>query len=327
MERRAVIDIGSNTIHLLVADWDGTAMTAIHDLRFRAGLGGTVRTHGAVGPQRTGEVAAVVHRYAVAARRYGARELALVGTQALRAAADRDAVIATLEAAAGAPVSLLPPAQEAALCLAGAALEPLPTPPFLFVDIGGGSCDFALVEPWGITAAASLPQGSSSLGDCLADDPPRPEQVASVRAVIARCLADLPLPCPVGHTGLLATGGAARRVRRQAGGAAHPHAGTAAAVLPNVVERLLSEPCGRWPHPLKRPDRAQMTRAGALVLAAVVERFRAPWWWVSAHGLREGVLWQLAQGCRPDEPVELAARLAGEQRTAGENSLTWTPTT
>ena len=104
------------------------------------------------------------------AHEQGAARVLLLATHAVRVAADRAAVVAALEVAAGAPLSVLSPECEAALCLSGAALDPLPAPPFLLADIGGGSTDLALVTAEGVVAARSLPVGSGVLASAVGMD-------------------------------------------------------------------------------------------------------------------------------------------------------------
>lgn len=317
-DRAAVIDVGSNTLHLLVADSDGQHVTPVHDLRVHAALGPRVATGGAVGQARIRKVADDVRRFAAQARGYGAREILLVGTHAVRAAEDRIALIEAMEKAAGTRLYLLDPAQEAALCLTGAAIDPLPVPPFILADIGGGSTDIALVGLDGIAGAESIAIGSGVLSSvCMADDPPGAVNVrvadAAVRDMISFPLSDGFSTVPE----IVVTGGAARKLRRQFGATAHAIHGYQTARLLPVIETLLSTPSMRWPHPFKDPDRARIVRGGAVILRQILLKWQAPAWRVSFYGLREGALRAHALGRFPDGPPILAS--AGSVNSNGRH--------
>jgi exopolyphosphatase/guanosine-5'-triphosphate,3'-diphosphate pyrophosphatase len=300
-QRAAVIDVGSNTLHLLVADCDAGSVHAVHDLRVRTGLGAAVAAAGAFGEAAIHQTAATVHRFAGQAQEQGAGHLLLLATHAVRVAADRGAVIAALEAAAGVPLTLLTPEGEAALCLSGAGLDPLPPPPFLLADIGGGSTDLAFVTGEGVAVARSLPIGSGVLAArYLTADPPEPECVRAAMDSVDALLVGVELDEQKEIPEIVVTGGAARRLRRQYGAAAHVTHAAPAPRLESVIDRLQDEPSDAWPHPLKSRERVQITRAGAIIFRAVLHRWYIDAWRVSSFGLREGALRYLAAGLRLD---------------------------
>ena len=298
MARRAgVIDVGSNTLHLLVAEYENGHVRPVHDLRVRAGLGAAVSAGGALGDKRIRELAREVRRFAGQARSQDADDLLLLATQAVRAADDRRAVVRALEAAARTPLHVLSPEGEAVLCLAGAGLEPLPPPPFLLADIGGGSCDLAAVVSSGVVCARSLPIGSGVLAArCLIGDPPEPAWLRGATAVIDAMLESVEFGEGSGFPEIVVTGGAGRRLRRQFGADTHAaHAELTERLLP-FIERLLTEPADHWPHPLKDPERTAITRAGAVVLRSILLRWGITGWRISSFGLREGALRYHAMG-------------------------------
>jgi exopolyphosphatase/guanosine-5'-triphosphate,3'-diphosphate pyrophosphatase len=297
VRRAAVIDVGSNTLHLLVADCAPGAVHAVHDLRLPSRLGVAAAGTGRVGEAATRDLVAAVERFRRQALHYGAEDLLLVATEGVRAVQDRDAVIAALEEAAGVRLVLLSPEGEAELCLAGAALDPLPDPPFLIADIGGGSSDLAVVGAEGVVRAQSLPIGSGVLvARGLGGDPPTRRRARAATATVEALLDSVDLGEPVTLPEVVVTGGAARRLRRQYGAGAHAdHAAPADRLLP-LVDRLLAQPAARWPHPLKDPERAEITRAGAVILRALVLRWYISSWRVSSYGLREGALRYYAEG-------------------------------
>lgn len=297
--RLAVIDVGSNTLHLLVADCDAPRVAAVHDLRLQSGLGAVVSTTGAIGDKRLKAAAVAVRRFAAQARRFGAEDMLLVATEAVRAAADRRTVIRELEAAARTRMHLLSPEQEAILCLAGAGLEPLPAPPFLLADIGGGSCDLAVVGVDGVVAARTLAIGSGVLAArCLAGDPPSRAWIEGADAVARSMVADAGFGEAATFPEIVVTGGAGRRLRRQCGLPPHAIAGSSTIRLLPRIERLLAEPAAVWHHPIQNQERAAVVRGGAVLLRALLLRWQIPAWRASSYGLREGALRLHAQGGR-----------------------------
>ena len=293
-QRAAVIDIGSNTIHLLVADCRPNAIRPIRDLRVRARLGIAVADAGVLGTMRIRAAASVVRTFAAEARAWRAGEIMVLGTHAVRAAADRGALADAVETATGLRVHVLTPEQEATLCLAGASLGPLPAAPFLSVDIGGGSCDVAAVGASGVRGITSVPVGSGVLAARDFDgDPPSAAKVDRASERLA-ALFEAALPGHAEFPEAVATGGAARRVGRQLTDRQGTAAGEASQLL-NVVARLLHSPSTRWPHPVK-PARAATARAGGAILRTIIIRWRIPQWRISPYGLREGALALRARG-------------------------------
>ena len=314
-QRAAVIDIGSNTIHLLVADCRPNAIWPIRDLRVRARLGIAVADKGALGAMRIRAAASVVRTFAAEAHAWRAREIMVLGTHAVRAAADRGALANAVEAATGLQVHVLTPAQEAALCLAGASLGPLPRPPFLSVDIGGGSCDVAAVDATGIRGITSVAVGSGVLAARDLDgDPPSLTQVHRTAARLGTLFKSA-LPGFAEFPEAVATGGAARRVRRQL----TERQGTVTGQTPhllNVVDQLLRAPTIEWPHPVKAA-RAATARAGGMILRTIMIRWHVVRWRVSPYGLREGALALLARGESLDAAAMPYARSAHRQVLEG----------
>ena len=171
----AVIDIGTNTTRLLVAEVSGGRLEEVVQRRhFIAPIPGKERMLGEL-----------VEAEAALARAEGAEEVVVVGTAALRALP----AVRTLERAcerAGGGLEILSERREAELAFLGATfgLEEAGEP-VAVVDVGGGSTEVAVGLPgeapdwW-----ASRPIGSRKLTDrALLDDPPSAEQIGAALAV------------------------------------------------------------------------------------------------------------------------------------------------
>lgn len=308
--RGAVIDIGSNTIHLLVADYGQGRIRPILDRRVRAGLGVAVANGAALGIGRIHGVASVVRAFAAEAREHRAGEIIVLGTHAVRVAPNRRALIKAIEAEAGVVVHVLSPEQEAVLCVAGAGLEPLPQPPFLSADIGGGSCDMAAVDTAGVRRVASLPVGSGVLAAReLHGDPPQPAEVERTARRLGRLLTATDLAGYPSFSEVVVTGGAARRLGRQVreeGGAG----GRPMALLLETIRLLLQKPSAAWPRAAK-PELAAIVRAGGMILQAIAVRWEVRRWRISPYGLREGALAFRAHGLSLEAAVPVGGPAGG----------------
>src|SRR5437762_998505 len=140
--RVAAIDLGSNTVRLLVADVAPGATgwrTVLAEQRVTR-LGEGMRTTGALSEAATARTAAAVIEYVERSRSAGAARVAIVATSAVRDAVNSRAFVEHLERASGIDVRVVSGDEEARLTLAGivAGIGRLPGVAVAF-DIGGGS--------------------------------------------------------------------------------------------------------------------------------------------------------------------------------------------
>ena len=133
----AVVDVGSNTVRLLVTGDGGELLS----LRERLRLGESVERHGAIPEPKLAELAACVARFAAAARAEGASTLEVLVTSPGRQAANGHELAEALTAAARAPVRILTSREEGRLAFVGALAGANVTgrKRVAVVDVGGGS--------------------------------------------------------------------------------------------------------------------------------------------------------------------------------------------
>ncbi len=169
----ATVDLGSNSVHLLVAVVAGHRLQPLVDESVFLGLGSAVGERGYLGEAARGELTATLVRYADAARRLGATTITFLGTEPIRRAADAAAIVHEVVTATGAPLHVVSHEEEAYLTLIGVT-EGMPvTQPTLVVDVGGGSSEFCIVDPVHPARAAGLQLGSARLTDrFVSHDPP-----------------------------------------------------------------------------------------------------------------------------------------------------------
>jgi exopolyphosphatase/guanosine-5'-triphosphate,3'-diphosphate pyrophosphatase len=291
--RCAVIDIGSNTTRLLVAEPDSKRPGALVEVaahRTFVRLTTDERRHG-IPPEKAKAIAEAVAEQAKAARASGIVALRVVATAALRGAPEHDALIARLGAAAGVPVEILSGEEEARLAFSGAtaSLVGWAGPVLgsvLVADVGGGSTELAWGAPGGApTWWASLPIGSSALAEAhLHGDPPTAAELDAARVEAAAAIAAA--GCPAADVAW-AVGGSATSLRRLCG----PQ--LTAAAFDDAIGRTVASPAQRAAFDLGlHVERIRLLPAGLLLLAEVARAAQCPLQ-VGCGGLREGVILDL----------------------------------
>jgi exopolyphosphatase/guanosine-5'-triphosphate,3'-diphosphate pyrophosphatase len=283
--RCACIDIGSNTTRLLVAEPANGRLREIVAERAFTLMGAGGATPCAVGPDKIGEVAAVVARQVRIAGELGAASLRVVATAAVRGALDRAALAAAIDAACGARLEILDSHDEARLAFRGAIGMLVECPPGLLgvVDVGGGSTELvAGTSEGGVTWSVSLPLGSSGLAhSALLSDPPTASELARVRETLTARFAEVDAPRPAVA---YAVGGSATSMQRLMGAELDP------AALERGLQALVTRPAAELAPVLGlHPERTRLLPAAILLLEAASQALRTPLRFAGG-GLREGVV-------------------------------------
>jgi exopolyphosphatase/guanosine-5'-triphosphate,3'-diphosphate pyrophosphatase len=282
MTARAAIDIGTNSVRLLVVD-DG------RDLERRA-----VITRLGEGVDRTGELSDAAMERTLATLvdfrdvldGYGVEAPRVVATSAARDARNRDTFFAAATDVLGAPPELLPGDQEARLSFEGAvaALDPAEGP-FLVVDIGGGSTELA-VGTSTADSVYSMNVGAVRLTELqLHHDPPQPEELTNALGLVEDRLDDALRAVPAAEDArtLVGVGGTITTVAAiEIGLAVYDRDRVhgfrlSRAAAEDVFRTLATEPLADRKHnPGLHADRADVIVGGCVVLVGVMRRLRAP---------------------------------------------------
>jgi exopolyphosphatase/guanosine-5'-triphosphate,3'-diphosphate pyrophosphatase len=147
----ASIDVGSNTIRLLIGAVEGERITGIHSGRRITRLGNKVNETGKLQDKNMEDSIAVLKEFASAITHYGVRYTKAVGTSALREAMNADLFIKKTFGETGIMIEIISGEQEAALTLKGI-LASLPMAGYtipestLIVDMGGGSTEWISIQ-------------------------------------------------------------------------------------------------------------------------------------------------------------------------------------
>lgn len=287
----AVIDAGTNSVHLVVAAAAGSRIRSVRDEKAYVGLGPAVE-RGSLGPAADALVESI-GRFVTIARDAGADRIAIVGTEPLRRVGDADAVARRTLDETGIRLDVVSHEEEGLLTLLGVTLGQPVDDELLVADVGGGSLELVIASPGAPPRAVGLRLGSARLVERLADhDPPTREDVAAMIAAAADALALAPDASPAR---MVAVGGAATNllaVARTSSDAAWLDRELIRAVL----DRLLAEPAATAAERLGlHPVRARVLPAGGSILIALLDRYGVDRVSVSDASLREGVVLALAR--------------------------------
>lgn len=187
--RTAIIDLGTNTFHLLISD----GLKPLHEERraVRLGMGGINK--GLITPEAVIRAMDCLRAYAGLARSYGAEKILAFGTSALRNAENREEVCERINTETGILVRVISGEEEATLIWEGirSALD-IGDTPGLIVDIGGGSVEFILATSERMIWKRSLEIGGQRLMEKFQHhDPILPEEIAAVEAYLEVSLVEV----------------------------------------------------------------------------------------------------------------------------------------
>jgi exopolyphosphatase/guanosine-5'-triphosphate,3'-diphosphate pyrophosphatase len=281
----AVVDVGANTLRLLVATRDDRGrIEPIREDRRQLGLGEELeRTGGFIGDEKLQAVAEASERHVRRALKLGSSRTVVLVTSPGRQARNGAALVAALRTATECDVRVLDADEEGTLAWHGAvAASPAPLPETVAVcDVGGGSAQVVVgTLDKGPTWSRSLDLGSLRLTKrFFAHDPPLGVELANASAEVARRFAEIVPPLPAAA---LATGGTARALRRIVGRELDRDGmATAVRLLASRPSREIARDFG-----IDR-QRARTVTAGTIVLAEVQRRLCVPFT-AARGGLREG---------------------------------------
>jgi len=181
--RRAVIDVGTNSIKLLVADVAGHDVRPVWEGSIQTRLGqGFYETH-RLQPEPIAQTAEAVLAFAETAERNKATSIRVIATSAARDAVNPGDLLSAIESASALRVEIISGDQEAEWAFRGVTTDPtLARQPLLLLDVGGGSTEFILGQGEHKHFAHSFPLGTVRLLEKIpVSDPPSPEELAACR--------------------------------------------------------------------------------------------------------------------------------------------------
>ncbi len=292
----AVIDVGSNTIHLLVGDVENGAVLPVTGEKVSARLGSGVDETGRIEEARIPVAAEAISLFARLAALNGAPEPAVLATSAVRDAKNGPDLCREVLVKVGLEVQLVSGDEEALLGFRGAVSALGPDfsweAPALVVDLGGGSAQLILGDGTdGPERQVSLPLGSNRTTERFTrHDPPEAGELESLSDAVIEMLPEWDLP---EGTEAVAIGGSARAVLRL----------TKDRLTVERLRMLAAEISQKPAAMLAReeglaPERARVMPAAITTLATILERFNRPRLTVTRGGIREGAILTMAEEAR-----------------------------
>lgn len=299
--RLGVIDVGSNTVHLLVVDaHPGASPVPYHAQRDTLRLMRYLDADGAIVEEGVQRLITSIRAAAQTVRDIGVDDMMATATSAIREASNGEEVLARIEREAGVKLDVLSGDDEARITmLAVRRWLGWSAGEILLFDIGGGSFEIAQGADEYPDVQVSLPLGAGrSTIRFLSEDPPPREAVSALRAharaeftrVRDELFADRPKP-----TRVVGTSKTIRSLARLIGGPPDPETGDLAQlhyVGLREWEPTLREMPGsvREYLPGVTPERGYQFLAGAIVLRTAMKVFGVDTLTPSPWALREGIV-------------------------------------
>ncbi len=287
--RLAAIDVGSNTIHMLLASCGpGLPPRQLYRRREFVQLGLDVALVGRIEEERLTRAARTLAAQVSEAHRRGAERVAVGGTQALRSAENGAEVAEVLARSAGIPrVVIVPPQEEAQLAFDGATMA-VPGPELvLLLDIGGASTQAALGRARGLCSDHSLALGSGTISAFASGDPPSAEEWRRMQREVSERIPDM-VPPPPG-TLVLGTGGTITNLPRILG--RPKNSSLRLRDVEQVIEIFREVPVLDLAQRTGMDqERVRLCRGGSLILAQLMDLLRLSSVRCSERGLRDGMV-------------------------------------
>ena len=301
--RRAVIDVGTNSVKLLVAEVEGQFVQPLWEEGHQTRLGEGFYQARSLQPQAIAHTARAVAKFAEKARLYQAETIRVIATSAARDAVNQQELLDAVEKASGLSVEVISGEQEAELAYRGVTTDPaFAQQRLLIMDAGGGSTEFILGQGEQRLFQQSFPLGAVRLLEQIKPgDPPAESELRRCRAWLHDFVGQQVGPAmtlnhpALGRDGtrLVGTGGTATILARMECGQNNydrvriEATRLSAEALSRWVERLWSLPLAERRQIVGLPpERADVILMGAAIYEAALRELGFAEFSVSTRGLR-----------------------------------------
>ncbi|MBV8818142.1 MAG: Ppx/GppA family phosphatase [Acidobacteriaceae bacterium] len=303
MPRYAAVDIGSNSVRMMVAEVAGGRTTILAQDRQVTRLGSGVFQDGRIAPEATRFVCDQLERMAETFKTYELAGVRAVATSAVRDASNQQEFLQRAQAALGAPIEIISGQEEARLVHLGVeSRQPEKTLRTLIIDVGGGSTEYIVNDRGNFASPFSRPLGAVRLTTAfLKHDPPSTLELRQMNDYI---LEKLVIPArkiqpPLDRT--IATSATAAAIVCAVNGIPRSRREEAdqmtatQARIRELYEQLIAlDVAGRRNLVGIGPRRAELIIAGTAVFLRSLEVFHQDALFYSVAGVRDGVIADLA---------------------------------
>jgi exopolyphosphatase / guanosine-5'-triphosphate,3'-diphosphate pyrophosphatase len=284
----AAVDLGSTSVHLLVARVVEHRIEPLVDESLFLGLGEAVQARGVLSAIERERLVDVLAEYTWTAREAAATVITFVGTEPLRRLADSSRIVGDVDAATGVPLHVLSHEEEAFLTLIGVTEGRPVEHEVLVVDIGGGSSEFVSVGPGRRAVAVGVRVGAARLTRAfVAGDPPTVAELATLRTAATQAVEAAPASRP---TEVILVGGTASNLLKIV-----PDGPASRQLSTHDLETAFAVVAGHSAEDvaaefLVKPVRARILGAGAAIVEAIMARNDVSTVRVADGGVREGTV-------------------------------------
>ncbi len=306
----AGIDIGTNSLRLLIAETSRGSFQEIHSDRRITRLGQNLDHTGSLAEEARARTLEALLDFSRRIRQHGAQFISAIGTSALRKASNSRQFIEEVKKKTELDIRVITGAEEARLTLLGVAYSlkgmrgknSNPLAASLVIDIGGGSTEIIISRLGEHPAIASLPLGAVYLTErFITNDPPSRADVALLRSAVRKELDDrFPAMQPVPSSIFVGTAGTITTLAAiDQGLAVYDPRKINRFILTRDVIDDIAEKLSRMTLSERRDirglelGREDIILAGAVVAQEIMVRFGYTSMLVSDWGLREGILLDL----------------------------------
>ncbi len=290
----STVDIGSNTLHLLVADTNEGSIHRVTDVNEWLNLGEVVAREGEVPLPLQDQLIETLDVYRSQAKADRAERFYVFGTEAMRTAKNAKKVLKRIRVEVGVEVDLVSGQREAELGIAGVLVDSDGADEMIVAEVGGGSAQVAFARGGELVDDTSLPLGTGTLSARMGlFFPCREEKVQKLTEMIRKEIARAPEHPEVEQ--ITASGGVARGIWR----ALHADSDREIAIqeldyLIWATQRLAIDQIGiRFQ---VKPRRAATLLPGAIIFREILRKYKRDRMLVSRFGVREGAVLQMATG-------------------------------
>ncbi|SIQ49792.1 Ppx/GppA phosphatase [Paracoccus thiocyanatus] len=313
LSRVGVVDVGSNSIRMVVFDGAARSPAYFYNEKVMAGLGSGLATTGRLNPEGVRRGMSALRRFAVLAESMGIKQLTCVATAAVREAEDGPAFRKAVEKETGLRLHVIEGEEEARLSAQGVLLG-WPDARGLVCDIGGNSMELAEVADGKVGRRISTPLG-----------PFRLQQVkggaSGLRDHIRNAIEDAAERLGRGHEQIYLVGGSWRAIARlDMERAKYPMTVLHEYRLsPTAVADTVKWIAGKSMSEMRAmtgisQSRMELVPLASQVLRQLVQAMQPKSLAVSSYGIREGLLYeQMPSGLRSRDPLIEAARFSERQ--------------
>jgi exopolyphosphatase/pppGpp-phosphohydrolase len=290
---RTVIDIGSNTVEVLVARCLPGDLETIEHKSTMARLGESVNESGEISRDKLDAALDAVRKYQDFAKKHGAEQILALATEAMREARNGQDFIEAAKRETDIEVQLISGFAEAVLDYYGATYRARTSSNAGVLDVGGGSTEIVTAKNGHITWLTSVPIGSGAIHDrYLRSDPPTYEEIEAARSYLTKHLQMIRID--ESPPALIVTGSSASALLKLAQHAfkldrqSHRMTHEDLFLCEGLLCALPAEEIAQRFE--QSPERARVLAAGALIMQVAMQILHINEIQVNSHGVREGAL-------------------------------------